>query len=138
MIYRVNQKKLGLVAFWPILVIFFFRTSWLPILLKILKILIFFYFPKGVKQIFFLDFLEIEKTFESKKDVTFELMVKSQFLLNYVGYFLKKWQKSASHFSRIFLNISQSTGYKSTKISLISILRLFYRLASSSVEKIQR
>ena len=26
-IYRMNKKKLGLVAFWSILVIFFFRTS---------------------------------------------------------------------------------------------------------------
>ena len=89
-IYRVNQKKLGLVAFWPILVIFFFITSWLPILLKILEILKFFDFPKGVKKIFFSRFLEIEKTFENKKGVIFEFMSKSQFLLNYVGYFLKK------------------------------------------------
>ena len=135
--YRVNKKKLGLVAFWPILVYFFFRTSWLPKLLKILKILKFFDFPKGVKKKF-LDFLEIEKTFENKIGVIFEFMSKSQFWLNYVGYFLKKWQKSASHFSRIFLNISQSTGQKTVKISQVSILRLFYRLALSSVEKIQR
>ena len=134
----MNQKKLGLVAFWPILVIFFFRTSWLPILLKILKILKFFDFPKGVKKNFFFDFLEIEKTFENKKGVIFKFMSKSQFLLNYVGYFFKKLQKSASHFSRIFLNISQSTGQKTVKISQVSILRLFYRLALSSVEKIQR
>ena len=89
----MNKKKLGLVAFWPILVIFFFRTSWLPILLKILKILKFFDFPKGVKKNFFFDFLEIEKTFENKKGVIFEFMSKSQFLLNYVGYFLKKMTK---------------------------------------------
>ena len=86
----MNKKKLGLAAFWPILVIFFFKTSWLPILLKILKFLKFFDFPKGVKKNFFFDFLEIEKTFENKKGVIFEFMSKSQFLLNYVGYFLKK------------------------------------------------
>ena len=69
--------------------IFFCRTSWLPILLKILKILKFFDFPGGQKKNF-LDFFEIEKTFENKKGVIFELMPKSQFLLNYVGYFFKK------------------------------------------------
>jgi len=51
--YRVNKKKLGLVAFWPILVKKNFKTSWLPKLLKILKILKFFDFPKGVKKNFF-------------------------------------------------------------------------------------
>ena len=71
----------------------FFRTAWLPILLKILKILKFFDFPKGVKKIFFFDFLEIEKFFEYKKGVIFEFMPKSQFLLNYVGYFFKKMTK---------------------------------------------
>ena len=40
--------------------------------------------------IFFFDFLEIEKTFKNKKGVIFEFMFKSQFLLNSVGYFLKK------------------------------------------------
>ena len=68
-------------------IFFFFKTSWLPILLKILQILKFFDFPKGVKKNFVFDFLEIEKTFENKKDVIFEFMSKSQFLLNYVGYF---------------------------------------------------
>ena len=98
----------------------------------------FFDFPKGVKKKNFFDFLEIEKTFVNKKGVILEFVSKSQFLLNYVGYFLKKLQKSASHFSRIFLNISQSTEQKTLKISQVSILRLFYRLALSSVEKIQR
>ena len=82
------------------------------------------------------DFLVIEKTFNNKKDVTFEFMVKSQFLFNFIWYFSKKLQKSASHFSRIFPNISQSTRQKSTKISLISILRLFHRLASKKKKKI--
>ena len=36
-------------------------------------------------------------------------MAESQFLSNYIGYFKKKLQKSAGHFSRIFFNISQST-----------------------------
>ena len=75
--YRVNKKKLGLVAFWPILVKKIFKTSWLPKLLKILKILKFFDFPKGVKKIFFFDFLEIEKLFENKKGIIFKFMSKS-------------------------------------------------------------
>ena len=76
----MNKKKLGLGAFWPILVIFFFRTSWLKILLKILKILKFFKNHKRKKKNFFFDFLEIEKTFENKKGVIFEFMSKSQFI----------------------------------------------------------
>ena len=87
---------------------------------------------------FFFDYVEIEKTFENKEGVIFELMVKSQFLLNSMGYFSTKLQKSASHFSRIFFNISQSNEQKSAKISLVSILRVFYLLALSSVEKLQR
>ena len=39
----------------------------------------FFDFPKGVKKKNFLDFLEIEKTYENKKGVVFEFMSKSQF-----------------------------------------------------------
>ena len=84
------------------------------------------------------DFLKTEKTFVNKKDLIFELMAKSYFLFILLDTLKKKLQKSASHFSRIFFNISQSTGHKFAKISLVSILRLFYRLALSSVEKIQR
>ena len=46
-----------------------------------------FDFPKGVKKKKIPDFLEIEKTFENKKGVIFEFMVKSQFLFNSIGYF---------------------------------------------------
>ena len=48
-----------------------------------------FYFFKGVKNILFY-FLKIEKTFVNKKGANFEFMAKSQFLLNYIGYFSKK------------------------------------------------
>ena len=44
------------------------------------------------------DFLEIEKFFENKKGANYELMVKSQFLLNYVGYFKKKMTKIRERF----------------------------------------
>ena len=37
-----------------------------------------------------LDFLEIEKIFEKKKGVNYEIMAKSQFLLNSDVYFSKK------------------------------------------------
>ena len=53
---------------------------------------------KGGKKKNVLDFLEIEKTFVNKKGATFQFMAKSQFSLNYIGYFSKKLQKSASHF----------------------------------------
>ena len=69
---------------------FFFQNVMAANIIENLKILKFFDFPKWVKKNFFFDFLEIEKTFENKKDVLFEFMSKSQFLLNYVGYFLKK------------------------------------------------
>ena len=36
------------------------------------------------------DFLEIEKIFEKKKGVNYEIMAKSQFSLNYDVYFSKK------------------------------------------------
>ena len=52
-----------------------------------------FWLSQGGQKNFFFDFLEIEKTFENKKGVIFEFMSKSQFLLNYVGYFLKKMTK---------------------------------------------
>ena len=74
---------------------------------------------------------------KKNKGVNFELMAESQFLLNYIGY-LKKIAKSASHFSRIFFNNSQSTGQNSVKISVVSIFKLFHRLALNSVEKTQR
>ena len=54
---------------------------------------------------------------------------------NYIWYFSKKWQKSASQFLGIFFHISQRTGQKSVKISVVSILGLFYRLALSLVKK---
>ena len=102
------------------------------------KIFLNFLTYQGGQKKFFFDFLEIENTFENKKGVIFEFMFNSQFLLISIGYFFLKLQKSASHFSRIFLNISQSTRQKSAKIILVSILMLFYRFALSSGEKIQR
>ena len=60
-----SEKKPWLAAFWPILV-FFFKTSWLPILLKILIFLGFIYFSRGWFFCLFY-FLEIEKTFVNKK-----------------------------------------------------------------------
>ena len=88
---------------WPNLVNFFFRTSWLPILLNIFKILKFFDLPKGVKKKFFFDFLEIEKIFEYKKGVIFEFMVKSQFSFNSIGYFSTKIAKIREPFFADFL-----------------------------------
>jgi len=93
----------GLAAFWPILVIFFFNPSWLPILLKILLFSKFFDFVKGVKKNFFFDFLEVGNIFVNKKGANYELMAKSQFSFNSNGYFFKKLQKSASHFLWFFL-----------------------------------
>ena len=45
----MNKKKTGISGVLADFGSFFFRTSWLPILLKILKILKFFDFSKGVK-----------------------------------------------------------------------------------------
>ena len=116
----MNKKKLGLVAFWPILVIFLFQNVMAANIIENLKKFEIFWLSQGgQKKFFFIDFLEIEKTFENKKGVIFKFMSKSQFLLDYVGYFLNKLQKSASHFSRIFLNISQNTGQKTVKISQV-------------------
>ena len=44
------------------------------------------------------------------------LMAKSQFLLNSMRYFSNKLQKSKSHFSRIFFNISKNAWHKSYSI----------------------
>ena len=68
-----------------------------------LKIFEIFDFPKGVKKKIFLDFLEKEKTFENKKGVIFKFLSKSQFLLNYVRYFLKKMTKIREPFFADFL-----------------------------------
>ena len=57
-----------------------------------------------------------------KKVDNYELMAKSQFLLNSNGYFSKNWQKSASHFCCL---LSLSTGLKSVKISVVSKFKLF-------------
>ena len=92
-IYRVYQKKLGLVAFLPIVVIFFFQNVMAANIIENLKNFEIFRLSQGGKKIFFFDFLEIEKTFENKKGVIFEFMVKSQFLFNSIGYFLKKMTK---------------------------------------------
>ena len=70
-IYRVNKKKLGIVAYWPILVIFLFQNVMAANIIENFKNFEIFDFPKGVKKIFFFDFLEIEKTFENKKGVVF-------------------------------------------------------------------
>ena len=61
--YRVNKKR-GLAAFWPILVIFFQNDMAANI----------------IKKIFF-NVLEIQKTFENKKGANFEFIVKSQCLI---------------------------------------------------------
>ena len=84
----------------------FFNPSWLPILLKIVLFLGFFYFSKGIKKKI-LDFLEIRDNY-NKKGANYKLMAKFKFLLNSNGYFSKKGQKSASPFSRFFFNISES------------------------------
>ena len=74
--------------------IFFFQNVMAAIIIENFKNFeIFLTFPRGSKKIFFLDFLEIEKTFENKKGVIFEFMSKSQFLLNYVGYLVQKSAK---------------------------------------------
>ena len=52
-----------------------------------LKIFEIFLLPQGGQKKKFLDFLEIDKTFENNKGVIFRFMFKSQFLFNYVGYF---------------------------------------------------
>ena len=67
------------------------------------KFKFFLLFQGGQKKIFFLDILEIQKTFENKKGVFFEFMPKPQFLLNYVGYFLKKITKIREPFFADFL-----------------------------------
>ena len=62
-----------------------------------------FDFSKGVKKKS--RFFRYRENFCKYKGVIFELTAKSQFLLNYIGYFSKNWQKSASIF-RGFSSIS--------------------------------
>ena len=90
-----------------------------------------FGFFEGPRKIKILDFIEIENCFVNKKVDNRRFMAKSQFLLNPMEYFSKIWQKSTSHFSQIFFNISQSTGQKSVKISVVSI---FSAISSISIE----
>ena len=63
---------------------------------------IFWLFLGGQNKFFSLDFLQIGNIFVNKKGANYELMAKFKFLLNSNGYFSKKWQKSASNFSRVF------------------------------------
>ena len=56
-------------------------------------------------------------------------MAKSLFFYNSNQYIYKQRQKCVRYFSRFFFHISQSTGQK---ISVVSILKLFHRLALSS------
>ena len=50
---------------------FFFQNVMAANIIENLKIVEIFWLSQGVKNIFFLDFLEIEKTFENKKGVVF-------------------------------------------------------------------
>ena len=69
---------------------FFFQNVMAANIIENFKIFEIFLLSQGGQKKCFFDFLEIEKTFENKKGVIFEFMSKSQFLLNYVGYFFKK------------------------------------------------
>ena len=65
-------------------------------------------------------------------------MVKSQFLFNSIGYFSKKIAKIREPFFADFSQYLPKYWTENREISQVSILRLFYRLELSSVEKIQR
>ena len=60
-IYRVNKKKLGLVAFWPILVIFFLQNVMAANIIENFKNFeIFLLFQGGQKKFFFRFFRDRE------------------------------------------------------------------------------
>ena len=106
-----------------------FQTSWLPV--RQFNYFADFLIFLRASKIFFLHFLERKITVENNKVDSCGKMAKSQFLFNFERCF-KKMTKIREPYFANFFNISQSTGQESLKISVVSIFKLFHRLAWNS------